>query len=423
MEILSIEFLTALLAIVVIDLVLAGDNAIVIALASRSLPKHLQKRAIVFGAVGAIIVRSAMTLVVVWLLKVPGLLAIGGALLLWIACRLLAPEDGESEDGKIKPAITLRGAIQTIIVADLVMGLDNVLAVAGAAQGSYVLVVLGLLISVPIVVWGSTILLHWVERFPVIVYLGAAVLAWTAAKMIMSEPFLKDAFTANGAAVALFYLAAIGGVLWSGFVRNHRKLESRISSSLAVLARPIEAEKTDVVPTEGENAMLKVLVPVDGSRNSEYALRHVVNEFMKTPEMEIHLINVQPRLSGHIGRFLSRKTQESYHQDEAEKRLGLARKVMDSYAVPYSTHIRTGDKAAMIVEEARRLNCQKIVMGTARKNSLTRMLEDSTTNSVLEQTSVPVEVIAGDSVSKMESYGVPTAFGTTLLLMIAAVLD
>ncbi len=423
MDILSIEFLTALLAIVVIDLVLAGDNAIVIALASRSLPKHLQKRAIVFGAVGAIIVRSAMTLVVVWLLKIPGLLALGGALLLWIAYRLLTPEDGEEEDGKIKPSITLRGAIQTIIVADLVMGLDNVLAVAGAAQGSYVLVVLGLLISVPIVVWGSTILLHWVERFPVIIYLGAAVLAWTSAKMIMSEPFLKDTFNTNGAAVALFYIAAIGGVLWSGFVRNHRRLESRISSNLAVLARPFEAEITDVVPTEGENAMLKVLVPVDGSRNSEYALRHVVNEFMKTPEMEIHLINVQPRLSRHIGRFLSKKTQESYHRDEAEKRLGLAKKVMDSYAVPYSTHIRTGDKAAMIVEEARRLNCQKIVMGTARKNSLTRMLEDSTTNNVLEQTSVPVEVIAGDSVSKMESYGIPTAFGTTFLLMIAAVLD
>lgn len=241
MEILSIEFLTALVAIVVIDLVLAGDNAIVIALASRSLPRHLQKQAIVWGAVGAIVVRSAMTLAVVWLLKIPGLLFVGGALLIWIAYRLLLPQDGEGD--KVKTAVGFWGAIQTIVVADMVMGLDNVLAVAGAAQGSYLLVVLGLLISVPIVIWGSTIMLRWVERYPVIVYFGAAVLTWTAVKMMTSEPYLKDVFAANGAAAALAYLAAIGGVLWAGFVKNHRKLESRITAHLAVMARQIEAER------------------------------------------------------------------------------------------------------------------------------------------------------------------------------------
>ena len=162
MEILSLQFLTALLAIVIIDLVLAGDNAIVIALASRSLPPHLRKQAIVWGAVGAIAVRSVMTLVVVWLLKIPGLLLAGGVLLLWIAYRLLLPENGEGENGKVQPVVNFWGAIQTIVVADMVMGLDNVLAVAGAAQGSYLLVVLGLLISVPIVVWGSTLMLRWV---------------------------------------------------------------------------------------------------------------------------------------------------------------------------------------------------------------------------------------------------------------------
>jgi len=220
-EILSIEFLTALLAIIAIDLVLAGDNAIVIALASRSLPPHLQKQAIVWGAVGAIVVRTAMTLVVVWLLEIPGLLFIGGALLIWIAYRLLLPENGEGEGGIVKPAVSFWGAIRTIVVADMVMGLDNVLAVAGAAQGSYLLVVLGLLISVPIVVWGSTIMLHWVERYPAIVYFGAGVLAWTAAKMITSEPYLMEAFAANGAAAALLYLVAIGGVLYYLGARTH----------------------------------------------------------------------------------------------------------------------------------------------------------------------------------------------------------
>ena len=427
MEILSIEFLTALLAIVAIDLVLAGDNAIVIALASRSLPRHLQKQAIVWGAVGAIMVRSAMTLVVVWLLKIPGLLFIGGALLIWIAYRLLLPENGEGEGGKVKTAVGFWGAIQTIVVADMVMGLDNVLAVAGAAQGSYLLVVLGLLISVPIVVWGSTIMLRWVERYPGIVYFGAAVLAWTAAKMMTSEPYLKDVFAANGAAATLAYFAAIGGVLWAGFVKNHRKLESRITARLAVLARQIEAERNPAgntfVTTQGEDAMLRVLVPVDGSRNSEYALRHVVNEFMKNSKMEIHLLNVQPPFSRHIAQFIGRKARDTFHHDEAEKALRPARQLVEKFGVPYSAHVKVGRKASTIVDEAQRLRCDRIVMSTARKNSLTRMLEDSTTNKVLEQTSVPVEVIAGESVSKLERYGLPAGLAAALALLIAAAAD
>ena len=153
------EFLSALAAIVVIDLVLAGDNAIVIALASRNVPRHRQRQAILWGTAGAIVTRSALTLVVVYLLKIPGLLFAGGAMLVWIAYKLLLPENGDGNAGKITAADSFWGAIRTIVVADMVMGLDNVLAVAGAAQGSFLLVVLGLLISIPIVVWGSTMLL------------------------------------------------------------------------------------------------------------------------------------------------------------------------------------------------------------------------------------------------------------------------
>ena len=156
MEILSIEFLSALASIVVIDLVLAGDNAIVIALAARSVPRHLQRRAIVAGTAGAVIVRSSMTLLVVWLLKIPGLLLIGGALLVFIAYRLLRPET-EKRRRRGEPAARegFWGAMRTIVVADAIMGLDNVLGVAGAAHGSFLLVVLGLLISVPIVDLGQ----------------------------------------------------------------------------------------------------------------------------------------------------------------------------------------------------------------------------------------------------------------------------
>jgi len=206
-------------------------------------------------------------------------------------------------------------------------------------------------------------------------------------------------------------------------VKNHRRLESRISARLAELARKIEAERNPVVATEGENAMLRVLVPVDGSRNSEYALRRVVNEFMKNSETEIHLLNVQPPLSRHIAQFLGKKTRDSFHHDEAEKALRPARLLVEKFGVPYSAHIRVGNKAAAIVDEAQRLRCDRIVMSTARKNSLTRMLEDSTTNKVLEKTSVPVEVIAGDSISKLERYGFPAGLGAALALLIAAAVD
>ena len=166
MDILSMQFLSALLAIIVIDLVLAGDNAIVIALAARSLPKHLQKRAILWGTVGAIVVRTSLTLIVVWLLQIPGLLFAGGALLIWIAYKLLIPENGDDHAGKVAATATFWGALRTVVIADTIMGLDNVLAVAGAAHGSFLLVVLGLLVSIPIVIWGSTLILRVVERYP-----------------------------------------------------------------------------------------------------------------------------------------------------------------------------------------------------------------------------------------------------------------
>jgi len=130
------QFVSALAAIVVIDIVLAGDNAIVIALAARTLPPHLQKRAILWGAVGAIGVRSALTVLVVWLLKIPGLLLAGGLLLVWIAYRLLLPDDHHDGAQRVKPAVTFWGAMRTIVVADAIMGLDNVFGVAGAAHGS-----------------------------------------------------------------------------------------------------------------------------------------------------------------------------------------------------------------------------------------------------------------------------------------------
>ncbi len=224
MELFSTPWWSALLAIILIDLVLAGDNAIVIALAARSLPARLQKKAIVWGTVGAIAVRSVMTLAVVWLLKIPGLMLLGGLALLWIAYKLLVESGSESHDGPV--VSTFWGAMKTIMVADALMGVDNVLGVAGAAHGAMDLVIIGLLISVPIVVLGSQVVLKLVERFPIIIHAGAVVLAITAAKMIVSEPWLHPIFTPpeplHIAARWAVYGLAIVGVLAAGQWANKR---------------------------------------------------------------------------------------------------------------------------------------------------------------------------------------------------------
>ncbi len=224
MEFLSAPWWSALLAIILIDLVLAGDNAIVIALAARSLPPHLQKKAIIWGTVGAIAVRSVMTVGVVWLLKVPGLMLVGGLGLVWIAYKLLADKSGDEHTGPV--ANTFFGAMKTIVIADALMGIDNVLGVAGAAHGSFDLVIIGLLISVPIVVFGSTMVLKLVERFPIIIHIGAAVLAFTAAKMIVSEPLLDAVFDPpaliNTAARWGTYALAVAGVLGFGWLASRR---------------------------------------------------------------------------------------------------------------------------------------------------------------------------------------------------------
>ncbi|ADI27893.1 TerC family protein [Geobacillus sp. C56-T3] len=218
MDLLSAEFWTALLSIIIIDLLLAGDNAIVIGLAARNLPKHQQKKAVVWGTVGAVVIRALATIFVVWLLKIPGLLLVGGVLLVWIAYKLLVEGKGHDD---VEAGGNLWEAIRTIIIADALMGLDNVLAVAGAAHGSFLLVLLGLLISVPIMVWGSTLILKWIERFPIIITIGAGVLAWTAAKMIVDEPFLK-AYFANPAVKYGFELLVVAAVIVAGAMKKRK---------------------------------------------------------------------------------------------------------------------------------------------------------------------------------------------------------
>lgn len=188
------EFWSALVAILLIDLVLAGDNAIVIGLAARNVEKNMQKRVILLGTLGAISVRIVATVGVVHLLKLPGLLLGGGIALLYIAYKLIA----DSKDHEIAAQSHFWAAVRTIVIADAVMGLDNVLAVAGASHGSTLLVIIGLAITIPLVIGGSTLFVKLIEKFPVILIGGALVIAATAFGMIFGDPITKEFITVEG---------------------------------------------------------------------------------------------------------------------------------------------------------------------------------------------------------------------------------
>lgn len=214
MDVLTTTFWSGLASIILIDLVLAGDNAIVIALAARNLPRHLQRQAIFWGTLGAITVRIAMTVVVVWLLRLPGLMLAGGLLLLPIAWKLLRQEEGNHH---LAPVAGFWSAMRTIVVADALMGLDNVLAIAGASHGHLSLVVIGLLVSVPLVVWGSTLILKLIERVPTVVYLGAAAIAWTAGRMLSHDILVHRWFATHpraGYALEIMLVVLICGGGW-----------------------------------------------------------------------------------------------------------------------------------------------------------------------------------------------------------------
>ena len=196
-ELQTTAFWVGLWQIILVNIVLSGDNAVVIALAARSLPPHQQKQAVMWGAGAAVAMRIVLTVVAVELLKWPYLKLIGAVLLLWIAVKLLLPEDG-GEDG-IESSDNLWAAIKTILIADLVMSLDNVIAVAAAAKGSLTLLVLGLAISIPLVIFGATMLMKVMDRYPIIITIGAALLGWVAGDMAATDPVVKDWVDANAA--------------------------------------------------------------------------------------------------------------------------------------------------------------------------------------------------------------------------------
>jgi len=202
----SVDFWIGLLKIVWINIILSGDNAVVIALAARSLPAEQQKKAVFWGSGAAVALRIALTVVAAQLLSLSFLQIVGGALLLWIGVQLLG--DDAAEDGDAKPHGSLMAAVRTILIADLVMSLDNVIAVAAAAKGNMTLLILGLAISIPLVIFGSTLMIRLMERFPVIVLFGAGLIGWVGGETIASDAALKGVMADHG---WLHYAAAAAG--------------------------------------------------------------------------------------------------------------------------------------------------------------------------------------------------------------------
>ncbi|MDC8770111.1 TerC family protein [Roseateles albus] len=192
---LSPEFWLAVGQIIMIDILLGGDNAVVIALACRKLPAAQRTKGIIWGTAGAIVLRVLLIFFALTLLQVPYLKIVGGLLLVWIGIKLLVPEN-EEEHAQIQASDKLWAAVKTVIVADFVMSLDNVIAIAGAAQGAggdhqMPLVIFGLLVSIPIIVWGSQLVIKLMDRFPVVITVGAMLLGWIAGTMIVGDPALK----------------------------------------------------------------------------------------------------------------------------------------------------------------------------------------------------------------------------------------
>lgn len=219
------ELLMALGSITLINLILSGDNAVVIALASRNLPRDQRKKAVFWGSMGAVVLRIILTLIATFLLTIPYLQFIGGLALLYIAVNLIA----DKKEVNCKGAVCLTEAIKVILVADVIMSLDNVLAIAGVAAGNIMVLGLGLAMSIPLVVFGSQLILSLMDRFPIIIYLGASVLGWTAAKMIVADDFLADMLRNYSLAIEITLAL---GVVAAGYYLKSRHVADTAAQQL-----------------------------------------------------------------------------------------------------------------------------------------------------------------------------------------------
>jgi YjbE family integral membrane protein len=361
--------------------VLSGDNAVVIALASRGLPPEQQRRAVAWGSGAAVVMRIVLTIVAVELLRLPYLKLGGAALLLWIAVRLLIPEEGGEGHGAA--GTSMAAAVKTILLADLVMSLDNVIAVAAAAKGSTLLLVIGLVISIPLVVFASRLLLGLMERFPAIITLGAALLGWVAGEMAIGDPVSKPWIDAQ--AGWLHYAAppvAAAAVVLAG-----KSIAARATAARRVRAPAATAR----VPGQ----IRRILLASDGSAVAAAALEQVLalRQNLRDPHgVELHLINVQRPVSGDVAAFVATQSLDDYHRERGDAALAPARQRLQAAGLAFREHRRVGDPGSSIASVAAAEACDLIVMGARGLGSHTAGLLGSVVASTLESAPVPVLV-------------------------------
>jgi YjbE family integral membrane protein len=396
-QFLTATFWVAVGQIIMIDIVLGGDNAVVIALACRKLPDAQRTKGILWGTAGAIVLRVILIFFALTLLAIPYLKVIGALLLLWIGIKLLLPED-EEEGGhnKIQASDKLWAAVKTVIVADFVMSLDNVIAIAGAAEGSgdhkMPLVIFGLLISIPIIVWGSQLVIKVMDRFPIIITLGGMLLGWIAGTMAVTDPAVlpyvpavpAEAGKLPDAVAWVRYSAGIAGAL---FVLAVGKWLAMRRAAQVVRAPAAAA-------TPGH--LQRVLLAVDGSECAQQAVRHLLalRDDLRQPEaLDLHLVNVQRAVSGDVSTFVAGETLDEYYRERSEAALAPARALLDAAGVSFKEHVRVGSPGAAIAEVARALSCDLIVMGTRGLDSRAAVLLGSVALGTVEHSSVPVLLV------------------------------
>jgi len=385
----SAAFWVALLQIIGINIVLSGDNAVVIALAARSLPPQQQKQAIFWGSAAAVAMRIVLTIVAVELLRLPALKLVGSGLLLWIAVQLLIPEEEEGEGGA-DSATGMMAAIRTILIADLVMSLDNVIGVAAAAKGSLVLLVVGLAISIPLVVFASTFLLRVMERFPVIVTLGAGLLGWVAGDMAVSDPLVAEWVSSRAPWLhTLLPAAGAAAVIATGKWLAARAERGEEAGHVA------EIETGPGATAAKEAGMLRLLLPIDGSEGALRAIERLLamRHWYREP-LEVHLLNVQHLLHKDVGNFVAAADIRDFHQEEGMKELAAARARLDEAGVPYRHHVVVGELVPeTIAHFAREQGIGQILMCTHGRTPMGDLLLGSVAHGVVHNASIPVTLV------------------------------
>jgi len=387
-QFMTADFLLAVGQIIMIDILLGGDNAVVIALACRKLPPQQRKMGILWGTAGAIVLRVILIFFALTLLQIPYLKIVGAVLLLWIGIKLLQPEHDEAHSN-IEASDKLWAAVKTVIVADFVMSLDNVIAIAGAAEGAggdneMPLVIFGLLVSIPIIVWGSQLVIKLMDRFPLIITLGGMLLGWIAGQMIITDPVLKD-WAATQSPYLHYLASAVGAavVLVLGKWLAARALAARPAPPPAATAPQL-------------NRLQHVLLAVDGSENSAQAVRYLigVREDLRQPDtLDVHLLNVQRPVSGEVSRFVPGQTLKEYHLEGSELALAPARALLDAAGVKYREHRRVGEPAQSIAEVANETGSDLVIMGTRGMGGVAAGLIGSVAQAAVAQCAVPVLLV------------------------------